>query len=114
MSVLRQIDSDLNIFALANGLDLVRSDEGPPARILTWYRDGMDRRIVLTPAGGANPGAVDVSVESEARMGPERRALRRSFREGARAAELRALLPQAVDCCNDLTRDEVEREGRAP
>lgn len=113
MSVLRQIDSDLTIFALANGLDL-RRDEDPPARTLTWYRDGMDRRIVLTPADASDPGAVDVAVESEARVGPERRALRRPFREATELAALRALLPEAVDCCNDLTRDEVEREGRAP
>ena len=50
------VDSRLTIYALANGMDLIK-DEG--FRRLEWYRDGMDRGILVsaTPAG-----ALEVAV----------------------------------------------------
>ena len=44
------VDSKLTMYALANGMDLMK-DEG--SRRLAWYRDGMDRGIsVSLTAGG--------------------------------------------------------------
>jgi hypothetical protein len=109
--VLQEIDPDLNIFALANGVDLLR-DADPPARVLEWYRDGMDRRVVVTPAAG-DSGGVDLAVQAEARGDAGRRRLTHPFQAGAAPGQLREVLPRAVDACNALARADVEREGQA-
>lgn len=45
------VDPKLTIYALANGMDLVKEDADE--RLLTWYREGRERAIVLKaePAG---------------------------------------------------------------
>lgn len=109
--VLAEIDADLNIFALANGLDLLRDPDGRPARVLEWYREQMERRLVLTPAAQAPETAVDIELNVEARVDGQKRLLSRGFLEATAPGDLRASLPRAIDACNALGRADVEREG---
>lgn len=115
-SVLEDIDADLTIFALANGLDLLRASESRESRVLEWYSEKMERRIVLTPTDAATPGAptgaLDISIAAEARIDGGKRELRRDFRTAVAPGELKTVLPTAIDAGNALTRDEVEAEGR--
>jgi hypothetical protein len=112
-AVLREIDPDLNIFALANGLDLFRDPGGAPARVLEWYRDGMERRIHLTPSS-VRAGALDVAVGALARREGVKIELRRPFQAAVAPSRLRTVLPQAIEGGNALARDQVEREGTPP
>ena len=41
-----KVDPKLTIFALANGMDLVKDD--PSERVLSWYREGRERAIVIS------------------------------------------------------------------
>jgi hypothetical protein len=50
-----QIDPKLNIYALANGLDLLKNRSGRPDRALEWYSDGMERRATIVAEGGTPP-----------------------------------------------------------
>jgi hypothetical protein len=109
--VLEEIDPDLNIFALANGLDLLRDPGDRPARVLEWYREQMERRLVLTPSAEAPDTAVDVELHVEARVDGQRRLLSRGFLEATPPGELREALPRAVEACNALDKADVEREG---
>jgi hypothetical protein len=111
-AVLQEIDSDLNIFALANGLDLYRDPEDRPARVLEWYGDQMERRIVLTPVAGRSARGLDLAIGAESRREGRRHLLSRPFRTGVAPGELRDTLPRAIDAANALTRAEVESEGR--
>lgn len=43
------IDSKLTIYALANGMDLVKE---PGLRRLGWYRDGREREVRIVTRGG--------------------------------------------------------------
>ena len=43
------VDAKLNIYALANGMDLVKRDA---ARELEWYKDGRDRGILVELSEG--------------------------------------------------------------
>jgi hypothetical protein len=43
------VDRKLNVFALANGMDLSRRGR---TRVLEWYRDGLERRIRVEPSEG--------------------------------------------------------------
>lgn len=40
-----KVDPKLTIYALANGMDLVKEDVDE--RLLTWYREGRERAIVI-------------------------------------------------------------------
>lgn len=51
----REIDAKLNIYALANGLDLLKNQSGRPGRTLEWYGDGLERRASIVAEGGAPP-----------------------------------------------------------
>ncbi len=94
-----ELDPKLNIFALANGMDLVK--EGGSRR-LGWYREGLERGILLE----AHPdGTLDVTALCwkthdlpSARRAPQR--------EGVSAdslvAELSALLGSALEAANAL------------
>ena len=46
------VDSKLTIYALANGMDLIKE---PGVRRLAWYRDGREREVRIV-AGGPEPG----------------------------------------------------------
>lgn len=110
-AVLQEIDPDLNIFALANGLDLLREPEG---RVLEWYRDGMERRIHIAPSRESPDGAVDLEIGAGARRESDRVKLylRREYRDGVAPGELKGLLPEAIEASNALTRGDMDRDGR--
>lgn len=109
-AALQAIDPELNVFALANGVDLLREPRG---RVLEWYREGMERRIHIEPSGDAPAGGVDLAVGAGARRESDKVMLDlvRVFRTGAAPGELRSLLPEAIEAANALTREDVDRDG---
>ena len=93
------VDSKLTIYALANGMDL---EKGERARRLTWFREGLDRGILLE---AGVEGAVHITAlawkgedEGEARRSP--------VAEAVPAAELARglseILERAMDAANAL------------
>lgn len=93
---LEAVDAALTIFALANGMDLVRE---PSARRLEWFRSGLDRGILLEagPDGGLTACALAWNREEPAvaprtkRLdplppAPTQRTLTAALEEGLRAA----------------------------
>lgn len=97
--LLRALDPDLNIFALANGVDLLHDEGGGPNRVLEWFSEGMERRIHLDPSG---PGAVDLDIAARGRRGAGP-PLRVRFETGVTATVLKPTLGRAVDAANALT-----------
>lgn len=91
------LDEILNIFALANSIDLVHGQERD--RVLEWYRDRGARRIHLAPGEGAS---YDLDVAAEFTQDGVRHEVRNRFRSGVAAGELRALLVEAIDAANAL------------
>jgi len=91
------LDATLNIYALANGMDLVKE---PTARRLGWYRDGMERGIVLeADADGALTVTAlcwKTSDPSTARSAPQREAMRPEDL----AVELSTVLEAALEAAN--------------
>jgi hypothetical protein len=110
----RDIDGDLNIFALANGLDLKKNESGGPDRTLEWFRDGLDRRIVIATAAGGSAG-YDVRVEAWRRKDGIRHATHRTIRQAAAFQEirmgLRPLLAELIEAANGLAEDDLAEEG---
>ncbi len=94
------LDEILNIFALANSIDLVQGEERN--RVLEWYRDRGARRIHLIPGEGSS---YDLDVAAEFTLEGVRREVRDRFRSGVAAGELRALLVEAIDAANALEGD---------
>lgn len=64
-TVFEVLDPRLTIYALANGMDLVKL---PGHRRLEWYRDGRDRGILIAEAG---PGSVSVRALTWKRSDPD-------------------------------------------
>lgn len=91
------LDEILNIFALANSVDLLRG-QGQD-RVLEWYRDRGTRRIHLTPGEGAG---FEVDVAAEFSRDGSRHEIRDRFRAGVAAGELKAILIEAIEAANDL------------
>lgn len=73
---LERLDPTLNIYALANGMDL---DKEPSLRRLRWYRDGLERGIVLEAGTDGSVSVSAVSWETDdptsERRAPERDTL---------------------------------------
>lgn len=93
------LDATLNIYALANGMDLVKE---PTTRRLGWYRDGMERGIVLEADAD---GALTVTAlswrtsdPSTARRAPQRE----SMPPEELANELSTILEAALEAANAL------------
>ncbi|NNF39166.1 MAG: hypothetical protein HKO98_16440 [Gemmatimonadetes bacterium] len=93
------VDPVLNVFALANGMDLHRDRFDPPDRVLAWFRNGLERLIHLRPATGGT-----ITVDLAAGPWGDRDAGRRvSLGDPVPAADLKARLPEAVEAANALT-----------
>jgi len=107
-SPLEEIDPDLNIFALANGLDLYRDRSDRSDRVLEWYRDGMVRRARLVAVAGDR---VDVHYGAARRAGDDGPSGWWPLEEGldgsTLASTLRSVLASAVARANDLTRSDL-------
>ena len=93
------VDPKLTIYALANGMDLVKDAQ---TRRLEWYRDGRERGIHLE---ATTEGAVLVTVQawsrgdaSSATTGPQGPP----HAPEALARNLSAILGQALDAANGL------------
>lgn len=107
MDVLQTLDSDLNIYALANGMELIRNRGGVEGRVLTWYSDRAERQILISAASGEAANAVNVLIGVGGgglqHKPPE---ATQSFREGIAPGELRKLLDEAVQKANALVRPD--------
>ena len=85
-------------------MDLHRDEDGDHNRVLEWYRDGMERRIVLRPTAATPDGGLDVEVAAVVTVDGDRHWTQRPLREGIAPGELRAVLPQALEAANALSR----------
>ncbi len=94
------VDEIINIFALANSVELIRDSDADDSRTLEWYRDGGPRRIHIQVAGEAS---LDVDVAAERGSGDASVEIRERFRAGVAVGELRTLLVEAIDAANALT-----------
>lgn len=93
------LDAKLNIYALANGMDLVR---GPGSRRLEWHRDRLERGILLEATGEST---LDVTAAAWAYGDPasaRKQEVERSMSAEAAARALSALLQRALDAANAL------------
>jgi hypothetical protein len=99
---LEAVDPVLNIFALANSMDLHRDHLDPPDRVLEWFRDGLERRIHLMPAEG---GAITVQLAAGT-WGERDTGHRVTLGDPVSAADLKRRLSEAVDAANALTPPE--------
>lgn len=95
------IDSNLTVFALANGLDLVRSDD---RRRLEWFSEGLERAVLIE----AVDGGFRVRALTWRSGKPEVRS-ERPVADALPADELRAALSGAIDTANGLAAPEPER-----
>lgn len=94
------VDPKLTIYALANGMDLIK--EQADERVLTWYRDGRERGIVLTAETG---GALTLTAAAWATNKPETRtatSVRTGVDPAELAASLTASLEEVMDAANEL------------
>jgi len=93
------VDPRLTIYALANGMDLVK-DEG--TRRLEWYRDGRERGILVEATDG---GTLRVTAQAWSREDASSMA---ALPQGpphapeALAKNIAAILEQALEAANGL------------
>jgi hypothetical protein len=107
---LQDVDPELNIFALANGLDLLKNRSDAPDRTLEWYRDGMERRIGIRAEAS---GRFRVTVEASRKENGDTLVAAADLSGPLTAEELRAglrtLLSDGIEAANGLTRDDLGR-----
>lgn len=89
------IDSSLTVFALANGLDLAKTEAH---RRLEWFSEGLERGIVVE-VGAA--GGYDVRVMTW-RSGKTEDRTERVVAEAMSGADLRTMLSDAIETANGL------------
>lgn len=110
------IDPELNIYALANGLDLLKNDSGRPDRTLEWYRDRMERRVRLVSAG-VSPPRCSIQVGASRKEDGVRLEVLRTVLDDAPFDDLRSglrgMISEAIDRANELTRDDLRNDGDA-
>ncbi len=91
------VDAKLTIYALANGMDLIK-DEG--FRRLEWYRDGRDRGILMSAEAGS------LRLDAMAWNGDPEAAQKLSAGDPMApedfAAELSVVLERATEVANAL------------
>ena len=92
--VFAAIAAKLTVFALANGVDLAKSEDH---RRLEWYSDGFERGI-LVATDGAGFGLALLKWKS----GQADDAEPHPFRDGVPAGEVRKLLDEAINAANAL------------
>lgn len=93
------LDPKLTIYALANGMDLLKEGD---ARRLEWYREGSDRGILIERAGD---GSVSIHAVTWKRSDPssERRLQHHAgIASEELAASLSKFLDSALDAANEL------------
>ncbi len=101
---LEPLDGDLTVFALANAMDLARERDGRPCRVLEWFREGMERTILIEPApDGTASLSVGARPGSRRGEGGVARTLHEGLRPDALGKDLRPLLREALDAANAFT-----------
>ncbi|MSR37161.1 MAG: hypothetical protein EXR95_11070 [Gemmatimonadetes bacterium] len=103
---LEAVDRKLNVFALANGMDLSRREE---TRVLEWYRDGLERRIRVEPSEGGT-WAIRTAATRHGRA-PDAEALRTlesALDLDQILARFKELLGGPMDAANAIPGAEVE------
>jgi hypothetical protein len=101
------VDRKLNVFALANGIDLTRLGD---ARVLAWYRDGMERGVRVEPGGGDGTWAIRATAAPDGRT-PARavvRTLESALDVGQILSRFKELMAGALDAANALSQEEAE------
>lgn len=93
------VDSNLTVFALANGTDLVK---GEGHRRLEWFSEGLERGIVIE---AKEDGRFDVTALTW-RARSARRRTEMSVGESVPASELRSTLADAIHMANGLDAPE--------
>jgi len=89
------IDPRLNVFALANGMDLAKDAE---SRRLEWFSDGLERGIVIR-ADGESGFAIDVVAW---RTRTTEVTNQRELATRVEAGSISAVLSDAIDAANGL------------
>ncbi len=93
------IDAKLNMFALANGMDLLKGDAD---RRLEWFTDGMERGIVIEAATAGSAGSFRVRVISWPTGSAESISDASDIGDSLSAEEITTVLADAIDVANRL------------
>lgn len=93
------IDAKLNMFALANGMDLLKGDAD---RRLEWFTDGMERGIVIEAATAGPAGSFRVRVISWPTGSAESIAGASDIGDSLSAEDVTTVLADAIDVANRL------------
>ena len=98
------VDRRLNVFALANGMDFDRRGE---ARVLGWYRDGLERRVRVEPGEADGTWAIRAAAAPDARTpeGEMVRTLESALDPADVLARFKELLAGAMDAANAFQRE---------
>jgi len=94
-SAFEQVDPKLTVFALANGMDLTKSEEH---RRLEWFHDGLERGMRVEPAAG---GTFRVTAMAWKRK-REDEALTADLGQTVAVDALFALLDDGINATNAL------------
>src|SRR5262245_18192124 len=96
-----EVDRKLNVFALANGMDLERRGE---ARVLGWFRDGLERSVRLEPGESEGTWAVRAvaAPDGRTRAGEVVRTLESALGVDQVVARFKELLAGAMDAANAI------------
>jgi hypothetical protein len=100
------VDRKLNVFALANGMDLDRRGE---VRVLGWYRDGMERCVRLEPAEGGTWAVRAAAARDSRQEGEVVRTLESALDVEQILTRFKELMAGAMDAANAIASEEVER-----
>lgn len=94
------IDPKLNMYALANGMDLAKE---PRQRRLEWFTEGLERAIVIEAE--SDDGVFRVGVVSW-RTGTDEIVASASVGGGLSATDVMVLLDPAIETANALEANE--------
>jgi hypothetical protein len=94
-NVFEAIDPKLNMFALANGMDLLKSDE---SRRLVWFMGGLERGLEIT-SGSPDGFSIDASAwptrsPDELKTAP--------VSEGVAGSDVTGTLEQGIEVANSI------------
>jgi hypothetical protein len=89
------LDARLNVFALANGMDLAK---GERYRRLEWFTEGLERGILIE---AADAGTLRVAVQTW-RTGRTDASTERVVAEGLAPDEIGGVLGDAIEAANAL------------
>ena len=89
------VDPKLNVFALANGMDLTKSDD---SRSLEWFTEGLERSLPIEPDGTAT---FSVHARAWKPKSPDE-VTEESLGEEVSAEDLMSLFTTGIESANAL------------